>query len=161
MKKAKEIIVSTLKEEIPFLTEEKYDSMAIRLVKELGLTDVKIFDINEAKENGYETFTPMRYNLELSLEDILLVKFLFLYYSISFFSFRFFLLFHCLPFDFFLSSNCFSFSSFLKILLNFPWRWKWWFFCLHFFFSHYSFSEEKEDSRIRLMVLFLDHKKRF
>lgn len=74
MKKAKEIIVSTLKEEIPFLTEEKYDSMAIRLVKELGLTDVKIFDINEAKENGYETFTPMRYNLELSLEDILLVE---------------------------------------------------------------------------------------
>lgn len=55
MKTAKEIVVSTLKEEIPFLTEAKYDIIAIRLVKELGLTDAKILSINEIKENGYGT----------------------------------------------------------------------------------------------------------
>lgn len=75
MKTAKEIIVSTLKDEIPVLTEAKYDIIAIRLTKELGLTGAKIFDINEAKENGYETFTPVRYDLGLSVKDILL-KFL-------------------------------------------------------------------------------------
>lgn len=55
MKTAKEIVVSTLKEEIPILTEAKYDIIAIRLVKELGLTDAKILSINEIKENGYGT----------------------------------------------------------------------------------------------------------
>lgn len=73
MKTAKEIIVSTLKEEIPILTEAKYDIIAIRLVKELGLTDTKILSINEIKENGYGTFTLVRYNLELNMKDILLV----------------------------------------------------------------------------------------
>ena len=74
MKTAKEIIVSTLKEEIPILTEAKYDIIAIRLVKELGLTDAKILSINEIKENGCGTFTLVRYNLELNIKDILLVE---------------------------------------------------------------------------------------
>lgn len=74
MKTAREIILNALNEELPFITEEIRSVVAERIIREIGLFDVKIFGMNETKEIERGTFTPVRYDLELSMDDILLVK---------------------------------------------------------------------------------------
>ena len=50
MKKAKDIIVNILRESFPLIDEEKRDVVANRIVEELGVANVRVFDTEEFKE---------------------------------------------------------------------------------------------------------------
>lgn len=70
MKTSKEIITSIINEELPVIADAKRDIIAIRICKELGLAN----NIDEDKETGGIAASTIRYNLELSLDDLALVE---------------------------------------------------------------------------------------
>ena len=50
MKEAKNIIVNILRESFPLIDEEKRDAVAEQIVKELGVTNVRILNAKEHEE---------------------------------------------------------------------------------------------------------------
>lgn len=70
----KYLIIEALREEIPFLTDEKYKAIAARIEEKLRISNGKAISDADQKECGQKKFTPVLYNQELSLDDIILAE---------------------------------------------------------------------------------------